>query len=77
MAAFNILLASPLLSQAEKAIVRQCRGQFMHLRNRFPGSQVPSAGEAVQLAQKLGDLKGMFLTDVESWQVGNVPAVEE
>ena len=49
----------------------------MHLRNRFPGSRVPSAGEAVQLAQKLGDLKGVFLRDVESRPVENVPAVED
>jgi hypothetical protein len=77
IAAFNILLTSPLLSQAEKEIVRQCRGQFMHLRNCFPGSRVPGAGEAVQLAQKLGDLKGMFLRDVESRQVENGLAVED
>ena len=57
MAAFNILLASPLLSQAEKEIVRRCRGQFVHLRNRFPGSRVPSSGEAGELAGKLGDLE--------------------
>jgi hypothetical protein len=60
MAAFNILLASPMLSQAEKEIVRRCHGQFMHLRTRFPGSQVPSSGEAGELAEKLGTLKGSF-----------------
>lgn len=31
----------------------------------------------MQLAQKLGDLKGMFLRDVESRRVENVPAGEE
>jgi hypothetical protein len=75
MAAFNILLASPLLEQAEKEIVRRCRGQFMHLRNLFSCSRVPSSGEAGELAEKLGDLKGMFLRDVESRQVENGPAV--
>lgn len=57
MAAFNILLASPLLSQAEKEVVKCCRGQFMHLRNRFPGSRVPSSKEAGKLVGELGDLK--------------------
>ncbi len=49
----------------------------MHLRNRFPGFRVPSAGEAAQLTQKLRDLKAMFLKDVESRRVENVPAIRE
>jgi hypothetical protein len=57
MAAFNILLASPLLSQAEKEVVKCCRGQFMHLRNLFSGSRVPSSKEAGKLVGELGDLK--------------------
>jgi hypothetical protein len=54
MAAFNILLASPLLSQAEKEVVKCCRGQFMHLRNLFSGSRVPSSKEAGKLVGELG-----------------------
>lgn len=64
MAAFNILLASPLLSQAEKEVVKCCRGQFMHLRNLFSGSRVPSSKEVGKLVGELGDLKlgGLGLT---------------
>jgi hypothetical protein len=61
--AFNILLASPELSNKEKETVKHCRIQFIHLRNRFPGVTQPKAGEAGALEEKLKELKEMSEED--------------
>jgi hypothetical protein len=71
--AFNILLASPELEREEKETVKYCRIQFIHLRNRFPGSKVPGQGEAGDLVEKLDALRRMFERDVERREPENRP----
>jgi hypothetical protein len=63
--AFNILLASPELSAEEKEIVKGCRIQFIHLRNRYPvsGEGKMGAGEDGELGDRLVELRGMFERD--------------
>jgi hypothetical protein len=61
--AFNILLASPELSNEEIETVKYCRTQFIHLRNRFTGATQPKAGDAGALEEKLKELKKMFEED--------------
>jgi hypothetical protein len=72
IAAFNTLLASPLLSPAEKEAVKYCRIQFIHLRNLFPDPQVPSHAEASGLIEKLRELQDMFEKDAETREQENI-----
>ena len=68
----NILLASPLLSASEKEIVKNCKIQFIHLRNQFPRGVAPGTDEARELMERTRELKDMFERDAESRAEENV-----